>query len=258
MLLDAAATVEVQDFPKVTRRGRRSPTTSSRRRDAAFAFDRRGIIFSPTTGGSVLGGFLDPEASADRDQQTSTSSNRPKATPTPDPSRNAEPTPWCCCASAPAAATLPDVATDRRRRASSVSDDLLAGRALAKLDGLQCEIEGFGPIPRATAERLLCDCAVGRVVMKGRSQILDLGRRTRTVPDRLRRAIVLRDEHCQFPGCRAPASWCDAHHLVLVDTRRRDQPRQLLTAVPAPPRGRPRRRLEARTRTQRPYAGGRA
>ena len=25
---------------------------------------------------------------------------------------------------------------------------------------------------------------------------------------------MLRDEHCQFPGCRAPASWCDAHHLV--------------------------------------------
>jgi 5-methylcytosine-specific restriction endonuclease McrA len=50
--------------------------------------------------------------------------------------------------------------------------------------------------------------------MQGRSQLLDLGRRTRTVPERLRRALVLRDEHCQFPGCRAPASWCDAHHLV--------------------------------------------
>jgi hypothetical protein len=50
--------------------------------------------------------------------------------------------------------------------------------------------------------------------MQGRSQLLDLGRRTRTVPERLRRALVLRDEHCQFPGCRAPASWCDAHHIV--------------------------------------------
>ncbi|HEY3671185.1 MAG TPA: DUF222 domain-containing protein, partial [Acidimicrobiia bacterium] len=95
-----------------------------------------------------------------------------------------------------------------------VSEDVLARRPLIELAALQCDIEGFGPIPRVTAERMLCDCATGRVVMRGRSQLLDLGRRTRTVPDRLRRAIVLRDEHCQFPGCRAPASWCDAHHLI--------------------------------------------
>ena len=95
-----------------------------------------------------------------------------------------------------------------------MSHDVFTGHALAHLDDLQCEIEGFGSIPRVTAERMLCDCALGRVV-QGRSQILDLGRRTRTVPDRLRRAIVLRDQHCQFPGCRAPASWCDSHHLVL-------------------------------------------
>ncbi len=24
---------------------------------------------------------------------------------------------------------------------------------------------------------------------------------------------MLRDEHCQYPGCRAPVSWCDIHHL---------------------------------------------
>jgi hypothetical protein len=95
-----------------------------------------------------------------------------------------------------------------------MSHDVFAGHPLVDLDALQCEIAGFGPIPRITAERILCDCALGRVV-RSRSQILDLGRRTRTVPERLRRAIALRDEHCQFPGCRAPASWCDAHHIVL-------------------------------------------
>jgi hypothetical protein len=45
-------------------------------------------------------------------------------------------------------------------------------------------------------------------------EVLDLGRRTRTISRALRRAIVLRDQHCQFPGCRVPAAWCDVHHLV--------------------------------------------
>ena len=27
------------------------------------------------------------------------------------------------------------------------------------------------------------------------------------------RALWLRDRHCTFPGCHAPATWCDAHHL---------------------------------------------
>ena len=26
--------------------------------------------------------------------------------------------------------------------------------------------------------------------------------------------LWLRDQHCTYPGCDMPASWCDAHHLV--------------------------------------------
>ena len=64
VLLDAAATVEVQDFPKAMRRWVSLADDELARRDAAFAFDRRGITLSPTTHGSVVGGFLDPEAAA--------------------------------------------------------------------------------------------------------------------------------------------------------------------------------------------------
>ena len=28
------------------------------------------------------------------------------------------------------------------------------------------------------------------------------------------RALVLRDRHCQFPGCDRPPEWTDAHHLI--------------------------------------------
>ena len=71
-----------------------------------------------------------------------------------------------------------------------------------------------GPIPLETALRLACDCAVGRVVMRGESEVLDLGRRERLVTRALRRALVARDRGCAWPGCDRPAAWCDAHHIV--------------------------------------------
>ena len=46
------------------------------------------------------------------------------------------------------------------------------------------------------------------------SQPLDIGRSTRTIPPHLRTAVILRDQHCQFPGCRQPPSVCEVHHLI--------------------------------------------
>jgi hypothetical protein len=45
---------------------------------------------------------------------------------------------------------------------------------------------------------------------------LDLGRSTDTVPPSLRRAIIVRDKHCQFPGCFQPPAACQVHHLIPV------------------------------------------
>ncbi|HEV8395715.1 MAG TPA: HNH endonuclease signature motif containing protein [Vicinamibacterales bacterium] len=42
--------------------------------------------------------------------------------------------------------------------------------------------------------------------------ILDVGRRTRTVPTAIRRALTTRDACCRFPGCTARR--CDAHHIT--------------------------------------------
>ncbi len=62
--------------------------------------------------------------------------------------------------------------------------------------------------------KLTCDAAISRIVMSPDSQPLDIGRSTRTVPEPMRRAVIARDRHCRFPGCRRPARWCDAHHIV--------------------------------------------
>ena len=46
------------------------------------------------------------------------------------------------------------------------------------------------------------------------SQPLDMGAPTPEVPPHLRKAVIQRDRHCQFPGCAQPPSVCQAHHLI--------------------------------------------
>jgi hypothetical protein len=43
--------------------------------------------------------------------------------------------------------------------------------------------------------------------------VLDIGRLSRVVPRPMRRALVLRDRGCAFPGCGRPPRWCHAHHI---------------------------------------------
>jgi Domain of unknown function (DUF222)/HNH endonuclease len=43
---------------------------------------------------------------------------------------------------------------------------------------------------------------------------LDLGKPTETVPAWLRRAVILRDQHCGFPGCDVPPEYCHVHHII--------------------------------------------
>lgn len=76
------------------------------------------------------------------------------------------------------------------------------------------ELGHTGPIAAEAIRRLACDASVVRVVMAGRSEPLDVGRRTSVVPPAMRRALIVRDGGCRFPGCDRPHSWCDAHHVT--------------------------------------------
>jgi hypothetical protein len=76
------------------------------------------------------------------------------------------------------------------------------------------ELDHAGPMTREVARRLACDGSITRVVMGGRSEPLDVGRRTPVVSPAMRRAVIVRDRVCRFPGCDRPHTWCDAHHIV--------------------------------------------
>jgi hypothetical protein len=81
-------------------------------------------------------------------------------------------------------------------------------------DGTTSELDHAGPVDPAVARRLACDASITRVVMAGPSEPLDVGRRTPVISPAMRRAVILRDGHCRFPGCDRPHTWCDAHHVV--------------------------------------------
>jgi hypothetical protein len=80
--------------------------------------------------------------------------------------------------------------------------------------GSMAEADHVGPVPVEVVRRLACDAQVRRVVLSGRSEPLDVGRRTPVVSPALRRAVIARDRHCRFGTCDRPASWCDVHHVV--------------------------------------------
>jgi hypothetical protein len=68
-------------------------------------------------------------------------------------------------------------------------------------------------VSAAEARRLACDARIIPAVLGGAGEILDLGRARRLFTGALRRALVLRDGGCAFPGCDRPYSWCEAHHI---------------------------------------------
>ena len=96
---------------------------------------------------------------------------------------------------------------------ASGSPDGAADPGRMDLAGM-AELGHAGPVPAELARQLACDASVMRVVLGARSEPLDVGRRTPVVSPAIRRAVILRDRHCRFPGCDRPQAWCDAHHVT--------------------------------------------
>ena len=102
----------------------------------------------------------------------------------------------------------PTVGGERPHVSVTIDLETLEGR------GSRAVLEDAGSISAETARRIACDASISRVITRGRTEPLEVGRRTAVVPAALRRAVVIRDGGCRFPGCDRPHSWCDAHHVV--------------------------------------------
>src|SRR5262245_13398902 len=71
---------------------------------------------------------------------------------------------------------------------------------------------GCSDLPVETVKRLLCDCSFVTVFEDANGKPLAVGRKQRTIPTSLRRALYARDRHCTFPGCHR-MRYLDGHHL---------------------------------------------
>jgi hypothetical protein len=76
----------------------------------------------------------------------------------------------------------------------------------------RCELEHGPALAIETARRLICDTSVIALTEAPDGSPLDVGRRTRSIPTALRRALQSRDHGCRFPGCSHKV-FTEAHHI---------------------------------------------
>jgi hypothetical protein len=139
--------------------------------------------------------------------------------------------------SAPRAEQLADEVTPSQRRAdalgllaeAALTSDLDRGSAgdryqvvlhveapteIARVERPSATLEvdhGAVDVSAETSRRISCDASLVPMRHGHDGTVLDIGRKTRTVPPSIRRALLARDRTCRFPGCTSGR--CDAHHV---------------------------------------------
>jgi hypothetical protein len=173
---------------------------------------RRRLTFADRDGGYELGGWLDREAA-----EILRCALSPLAAPRPTTDTEVDlRTPAHRAADALVELAhrsledgdLPTEGGERPQVVVTVSLAVLQGRI-----GVASLALG-GPINAEIARRIACDARVIPMVLGARGEPLDVGRVSYTVPTAIRRAVILRDGGCAFPGCAVPARWCEIHHCI--------------------------------------------
>ena len=96
---------------------------------------------------------------------------------------------------------------ERHQIALHVDVETLRERAAGR-----SEFEQGPAMAAETARRLACDCSVVTILQDETGRPLDVGRKTRSIPPALRRALHSRDRGCVFPGC-THQRYVDGHHV---------------------------------------------
>lgn len=86
-----------------------------------------------------------------------------------------------------------------------------AGTLAGKSEDGVCELDRSSGLHPETARRLACDASVVRILERD-GRPLSVGRKSRSVPPALMRALRSRDGGCRFPGC-SERRFVDAHHI---------------------------------------------
>jgi hypothetical protein len=83
--------------------------------------------------------------------------------------------------------------------------------ALTGGDEGACALEEGPALAAETAQRLACDASIVEIRERD-GEPLSVGRKRRTIPSAMRRALQTRDRGCRFPGCEN-RRFLEAHHV---------------------------------------------
>ncbi|CAN5174609.1 HNH endonuclease signature motif containing protein [soil metagenome] len=87
-------------------------------------------------------------------------------------------------------------------------DDLQNGTGAGWIDDVT------EPVAASTVEQMVCDGGATPIVLGKNGEVLYLGTPVRLFSVAQRKALAVRDGGCVWPGCTAPPSWCEAHHVI--------------------------------------------
>ena len=86
------------------------------------------------------------------------------------------------------------------------------GATVGAAPGRDPHIEDGPHVPAETSRRIACDSCTVTIKEDKTGEPLSIGRRSRTIPPPMRRALRARDKGCRFPGC-TNTRFVDGHHI---------------------------------------------
>ena len=75
-----------------------------------------------------------------------------------------------------------------------------------------CTLDTGGRLSATEARRLACQAGIIPMVLGGKGQVLDVGRKRRLHTEAMRIAMGVRDGGCSAEDCETPPGRCHAHH----------------------------------------------
>ena len=200
-------------------RSRRMLDGAAERREAKRQHESRALsAYREESGMVVIHGRLDPEGGAVFMQALAAAQDAlyRRSKEAAGPSRAAPPMPTYLQQNADALTLLAEAALhhefdpgapgERYQVVLHVDDTVLASPDAvgeSMLDGTHASAEA--------SERLSCDASRTWMRHDSEGNVLEVGRRTRTIPPALRRALLHRDQGCRFPACGL--RFVQGHHI---------------------------------------------
>jgi hypothetical protein len=106
---------------------------------------------------------------------------------------------------------VPNSTADRYQVLVHVLERSSERNPVAPREALQ-HIEDGPHVSAETSRRIACDCSLLGIKEDENGDPLSIGRKTRSIPPAMRRALRFRDEGCRFPGCTHD-KFVDGHHI---------------------------------------------